>query len=62
MELELYVFVYCVKHPSQYLLGKQFIVRTDHKNLVYLANETVSNFVRWSIEIQVSYRTHPRNI
>ena len=34
MELELYVFVYCVKHLSPYYWGK-IIVRTNHKNLVY---------------------------
>jgi len=35
MELELHTFVFCMKHLSPYLLGKQFIVQTDHKNLVY---------------------------
>ena len=36
MELELYAFVYCVKHLDSYLLGKFFTVRTDDKNLVYI--------------------------
>ena len=49
MELELYAFVYCVKHLSPYLLRKQFIVRADRKNLVYLANSTVPKLVRWRI-------------
>jgi hypothetical protein len=49
MELELYAFVYCVKQLSPYLMGKQFIVRTDHKNLIYLANSTVPKLVRWRI-------------
>jgi hypothetical protein len=30
MELELYAFVYCVLHLQSYLLGRKFIVRTDH--------------------------------
>jgi hypothetical protein len=30
-------------------LGKEFIVRTDHKNLIYLANSTVPKLVRWRI-------------
>ena len=34
MELELYAFVYCVKNLIPYLLGKQFTVRTDHRNLL----------------------------
>ena len=46
MELELYAFVYCVKQLSPYLMRKQFIVRTDHKNLIYLANSTVPKLVR----------------
>ena len=51
MELEIYAFVYCVKHLSPYLLllGKVFIVRTDHKNLIYLANSTVLKLVKWRI-------------
>ena len=48
-ELELDAFVYCVKHLSPYLLGKEFIVRTDHKNLIHLANSTVPKLVRWRI-------------
>ena len=49
MELELYAFVYCVKHLSPYVLGKQIIVQIDHKNLVYLADSTVPKLVRWII-------------
>ena len=49
MELELYAFLYCVKQLAPYLMGKQFIVRTDHKNLIYLANSTVPKLVRWRI-------------
>jgi len=54
MELELYTFVYCVK-LSPYLLGKQLIVRTDHKNLVYLANSVVPKLVIW-IVIQSEFK------
>ena len=42
-------FVYCVKYLFLYLLGKQFILRTDHKNWVYLANSTVPKLVRLRI-------------
>ena len=44
MALKLYAFVYCVKQ-SPCLLGKQLIVRTDHKNIVYLAH-SVPRLVR----------------
>jgi Integrase zinc binding domain len=30
-------------------MGRQFTVRTDHKNLLYLANSTVPKLVRWRI-------------
>jgi len=45
-----------------HILGKQFIVRTDHKNLVYSANSTVLKLVNYLIGIQISYQTHPGNI
>jgi len=38
MELELYAIFYCVKQLITYLMGKQFTVKTDHNNLVHLAN------------------------
>jgi len=41
--------VFCVKSLIPYLLGKLFTVRTDHKNLVYLSNLTVSKLVRWRV-------------
>ena len=47
--MELFAFVFCVKNRSPYLLGKQFPVRTDHKNLVYLVNSTVPKLVRWKV-------------
>ena len=49
MEWELYAFVCCVRHLSPYFLEKQFIVRTDHKNLVYLAHSTAPKLARWLI-------------
>jgi RNase H-like domain found in reverse transcriptase len=49
MELELYALVYCIKQLSHYLLGRLFTVRTDHRNLLYLANSTVSKLVRWRV-------------
>ena len=49
MELELLTFVFCVKNLSPYLLGKLFTVRTDQKNLVYLANSTFPKLVRWRV-------------
>ena len=49
MELELYAFVYCVKQLTPYLMGKLFTVKTDHKNLVHLANSSIPKLVRWRV-------------
>ena len=49
MELELYAFVYCVKQLTPYLMGKLFMVKTDHKNLVYLSNSSIPKLVRWRV-------------
>jgi hypothetical protein len=49
MELELFALVFCVKQLSPYLLGRHFTVRTDHRNLLYLANSQVPKLVRWRV-------------
>jgi RNase H-like domain found in reverse transcriptase len=49
IELELYAFVFCVKQLAPYLWGRHFIIRTDHRNLIYLSNSTVSKLVRWRV-------------
>ena len=49
MEPELYTFVYCVKILAPYLLGKLSIVRTDHRNLVYLASSSAQKLVCWRV-------------
>jgi hypothetical protein len=49
MELELYALVYCVKQLSPYLLGREFQIKTDHKNLIYLSNSTIPKLVRWRV-------------
>ena len=49
MELEVFIFVFCIKNLDLYLQGKHFTVRTDHKNLVYLSNSTVSKLVKWRV-------------
>ena len=49
MELEVFIFVFCIKNLDPYLQGKHFTVRTDHKNLVYLSNSTVSKLVKWRV-------------
>jgi RNase H-like domain found in reverse transcriptase len=49
MELELYASVYCMQQLTRYLLGRSFIVKTDHRNLMYLANSTIPKSVLWRV-------------
>ncbi len=51
---ELLAVVESLKHFSQYLVGKQFLLRTDHKALVYLfsSKNYKSRLTRWSLDIQ----------
>jgi hypothetical protein len=49
IELELYAFVYCVKQLTPYLMGKLFTAKTDHNNLVYLANSSIPKLVYWRV-------------
>ena len=46
---ELYSVVYFVQHFKQYLLGRSFILRTDHKPLIWLSNfkEPSGILARW---------------
>ena len=46
MELELYAFFYCVKQLTPYHMGKLLTVKTEHKNLIYLANSSIPKLVR----------------
>jgi RNase H-like domain found in reverse transcriptase len=49
MELDLYALVYCMKQLTPSLLGRSFIVKTDHRNLIYLANSIIPKLVRWTV-------------
>ena len=46
---ELYSIVYFVQHFKKYLLGRKFILRVDHKPLLWLCNFQDANgiFARW---------------
>jgi hypothetical protein len=51
VELELYALVFAVTTLQPYLLGRKFLVRTDSRNLVHLANSTVAKLIRWRIQL-----------
>ncbi|MGL5690887.1 MAG: RNase H-like domain-containing protein, partial [Bacteroidales bacterium] len=51
---ELLAVVKCLEHFRHYLIGKEFLLRTDHKALEYLwnAQNPNSRMLRWSLKIQ----------
>lgn len=50
-EQECYAMVYAIKQLQPYLLGREFLVCTDHRSLVYLRKSTVPKLVRWSLSL-----------
>ncbi|GKT19225.1 hypothetical protein ADUPG1_011465 [Aduncisulcus paluster] len=49
MEQEAYAIYYAIKKLQQYLLGRSFVVETDHKNLLYLHKEPAAKVIRWKM-------------
>ncbi|MGL5707230.1 MAG: reverse transcriptase/ribonuclease H family protein, partial [Aeromonas sp.] len=51
---ELLAVVKCLEHFRHYLIGKEFLLQTDHKALEYLwnAQNPNSRMLRWSLKIQ----------
>jgi phospholipid-translocating ATPase len=52
IEQEAYAIYYAIRALSVYLSGRQFMVETDHRNLVYLQKATASKLVRWRLFLQ----------
>jgi hypothetical protein len=53
-EKELFAIVKACEHYRNYLLGKEFILKTDHKALTYLrtCKETTSRLLRWALKLE----------
>ena len=49
---EAYAIYWGVKAFSYYLRGRQFILETDHRNLVWMEKSTVPIVVRWRVYLQ----------
>ncbi|KRH93153.1 putative LTR retrotransposon, partial [Pseudoloma neurophilia] len=65
---ELLAIVKAFDHFRHYLLGKEFLLRTDHKSLTYLhtCKNPTSRMLRWALRIQeyqfkVEYLEGPKN-
>ena len=49
---EAYALYYGVSQLSYYLRGKDFVLETDHKNLLWIENSQVPIVVRWRVLLQ----------
>jgi hypothetical protein len=50
---ELLAIVFCTRHFRHYLLGRQFVIRTDHNSLIWLLNfkNIEGQLARWIVEL-----------
>jgi hypothetical protein len=51
IEQECFAVYYSILRLESYLLGRHFVVATDHKNLLYLQNSTIPKLVRWRLRL-----------
>ena len=49
---EAYALYFAVTQFSYYLLGKDFLLETDHRNLIWIKNSLVLIVIRWRILLQ----------
>ena len=56
-----FAIFYAVKKLSHYLSGKEFLIETDHRNLVYMERSEVAILIRWRLYLQ-QFRFHIRHI
>lgn len=52
IEQEAYAIFAAIIKMESYLLGHHFVVETDHRNLVYMAEATAPKVVRWRLRLQ----------
>ena len=52
IEKEAYAIFFAVRKFSYYLIGKYFIIETDHNNLRWMEASTVAKVVHWRIYLQ----------
>ena len=51
IEQEAYAIVYCVLKLETFLLGRRFLIRTDHRNLIFILGSTIPKIVRWRLRL-----------
>jgi len=47
-----FAIFYAVRKLRQYLSGKEFLIETDHRNLVYMERSEVAILIRWRLFLQ----------
>ena len=52
IEQEAFGVVYCLQHWYEVLWGAHFLLRTDHRNLLFVHGGTSAKVVRWSLLLQ----------
>jgi hypothetical protein len=52
IEQEAFEIFYAVQKLSYYLMGKEFIIETDHNNLLWMEASTAPKIIRWRIYLQ----------
>jgi hypothetical protein len=58
---EAYALYFAVTQFSYYLRGKEFVIETDHRNLIWMENSLVPIIIRWRVLLQ-SYNFQIRHI
>ena len=52
IEKEAFAIYYTVKKLSYYLIGKEFVIETDHANLAWIQKSEVAKIIRWRVFLQ----------
>jgi hypothetical protein len=52
IEQEGYGMYFGVKAFEYYLKGKEFIIKTDHRNLLWMELSSINKIVRWRLFLQ----------
>ena len=51
----IYAKFYCVRNFAYYLRGKEFVLETNRKNLLWMAKSEVPKIIRWNLHAVISF-------
>jgi hypothetical protein len=52
IEQEAFGIFYAVQKLAYYLMGKDFVIETDHNNLLWMEQSKVAKIIRWRLYLQ----------